>query len=238
MALFDWAGVSLRPLRAAVSTDRRTQRPARALRARWLCQSLLPAFLLLLFSARCDAQDFPRWELSGGFSYYLVGRQPGLTITTTAHGPQVGLARSFTNYFRIESEFDAGFANRIIDLAVPPPGSIHYNSKLLLGLVGPEFVYRRPNRRFSVFGHYLTGIAYARDNQIPITGSPTGISMVPAATDSSWTNALGTGVDLQFPHQVSFRMLEVDWMRTDFPGNPHSNWRFVTGFVLRLGQRK
>ena len=216
----------------------RFDRPAWALRVSWIRRLLLPACLLLFISPLCQAQDFPRWELSGGFSYYLVGRQPGLTITTAAHGTQAGLARSFTNYFRIESEFDAGFANRIIDLTVPPQGWFHYNRKLLLGLVGPEFVYRRPNRRFSAFGHYLTGVAYARDNQIPKTGSPTGISTVPAATDSTWTNALGGGVDWIFPHQVSFRMLEVDWMRTDFPGNPHSNWRFVTGFVLRLGQHQ
>lgn len=236
MALFHRADLSLRPMNVFILTDRRSPWPAWALRTRWICKLLLPACLLLFFSPFCFAQDFPRWELSGGASYYLVGRQPGQTITTTAHGAQAGLARSFNRYFRIAGEFDVGFANRIIDLAVPPPGWIHYNDKLLLGLVGPEFVYRKPNRKFSVFGHYLTGVAYARDNQIPRTGSPTGLAEVPAVTGSSWLNALGSGLDMKIPHQVSWRVLEVDWMRTDFPNNPHSNWRFATGVVLRLGQ--
>jgi len=225
-------------MNAAISVGGSFHRQSRVFRARRIGKSLLPACLLLLFSPLGHAQDFPRWELSGGASYYLVGRQPGQTITTTAHGAQAGLARSFNKYFRIEGQFDVEFSNRIFDLTVPPPGWIHYNSKLLLVLVGPEFVYRKPNRMFSVFGHYLTGVAYNRDNQIPRTGSPTGLAEVPAVTGSSWLNAVGTGLDMKFPHQVSFRVLEVDWMRSDFPNNPHSNWRFATGVVLRLGEHE
>ena len=194
--------------------------------------------MALIFSPQCDAQDFPRWELSGAFTYYLVGRVPGRSDTTSAHGPQAGVAYSINNYFRIESEFYAGFSNRIIDLTAPPVGSIHYNNKLLLGLVGPEFVFRRPDRKLNFFAHYLTGIGYAMDNQIPITGSPTGIPTTPTVTATSWINAVGSGVDLKLPHQVSFRMLEADWMRNEFPANPRTNWRFVSGFVLRLGEKQ
>lgn len=237
MALHDRRGVPLWRVNLS-GTERRLISSARILEGRWIFKSLLAVCLALFFSAHCNAQEFPRWELSGGFSYYLVGKTPGRTITTTAHGPQAGLAYSINNYFRIEGEFDADFSKRIMDLAAVPPGFRHYNSKMLLGLVGPEFVFRRPDRKLQVFGHYLTGIAYARDNQVPTAGSPTGISLVPATTGSSWVNAVGSGVDLKFPHQVSFRMLEVDWVRTNFPNNPHSNWRFVTGFVLRLGQRQ
>ena len=207
----------------------------------WLWSARL-FLLFLLCSPACRAQGFPRWELFGGPTYYLVGHEPSRTITTTAHGPEASLAHSFNNYFRLTGQFDADFSSRIFDLTTLPPGIRHYNSKLLLALVGPEFVFRRPHRRTSVFGHYLTGIAYDRDNQIPANGptssSLTGMTTVPAVTGSSWVNALGGGMDLKFPHQVSFRMLEVDWLRTNFPNNPHSNWRFVTGVVLRLGEHE
>ena len=194
--------------------------------ARWICRSFVPMCLLLFFSPVCRAQDFPRWELFGGASFYLAGKEPGRTIRTSGHGPKAGLSRSINNYFRITGQFDAYFADRIIDLTAVPSAGRHHNNKLLLGLFGPEFVYRRPNRKLSIFGHYLTGVAYARDNQLPIA---------PAVAAFSWINAVGTGVDLKIPHQVSIRMLEVDWMRNNFPNNPHSNWSFSSGFVLRLG---
>ena len=209
-----------------------------ALGCRWVCKLLLPICLAMVFSPHCDAQDFPRWELSGAFTYYLVGKLPGRTDVPSAHGPQVGLAYSINKYFRIESDFYAGFSNRIIDLTTPPPGSIHYNDKLLVGLIGPEFVLRRPNRKLSYFAHYLTGVGYAMDNQISIFGSPTGIPTAPTVTATSWMNSVGGGVDLNLGHQVSFRMLQADWMRNEFPGNPHTNWRFVSGFVLRLGEKR
>jgi hypothetical protein len=208
-------------------------------RVGWICRSLLPVCLVALFSARCSAQDFPRWEISGAFEYDIIGRVPGRGITVTTHGPEGGLAYSFNRYFRIAGQFDAGFANRIIDLRVLPPGYHHYNDKMLLGFVGPEFVFRRPDRMLQVYAHYLPRIAYARDNEVPPDYStPTGLPIAPAATASSWANAVGSGIDLKFGHQASFRVLEVDYMRTDFPNNPHSNWRFLTGFVLRLGGGK
>ena len=229
MALYFRSCLSIRPLDDADVKAGGSRLLARDWRARGICRLFLAACLFLFFSPFCQAQDFPRWELFGGAQYYLVGRPPTRSITTQGHGPQAGLARSFNNYFRVAGEFDAGFSDRIMDLETLPASSRHHNSKLLLGLVGPEFVYRRPNRKLSVFGHYLTGIAYARDNQLPIEPPVTGVS---------WINALGSGVDLKIPHQVSIRVLEVDWMRTNFPNNPHSNWRFASGFVLRLGRQQ
>ena len=208
------------------------------LAARSICKALLPVCLSLAFSSLCAAQDFPRWEISGAYEYNLIGRVPGRSITVTDHGPQAGIAYSINRWFRIAGQFDAGFGNRIIDLRVLPNGYRHYNDKMLLGLVGPEFVLRKPDRKLNVFGHYLTGVAYAIDNEVPPGGSLTGVSPYPGVTATSWVNDVGGGVDLRLPHQVSFRMLQVDYMRTDFANNPHSNWRFTTGFVLRLGTGK
>lgn len=208
-------------------------------RAGRICQPVLLVCLCALFAARCGAQDFPRWEITGTFEYDIIGRVPGRSITVTDHGPEAGLAYSFNRYFRIAGQFNAAFGNRIMDLRILPPGYHHYNDKMLLGFVGPEFVFRKPDRMLQVFGHYLTGISYARDNEVPPDyNTETGLAFAPAVTSSRWVNAVGSGLDLKFGHQTSFRVLEVDYMRTDFPNNPHSNWRFLSGFVLRLGGGK
>ena len=211
---------------------------ARALAARSMGKALLAACALLAFSSFCAAQDVPRWEVSGAYEYDLIGTIPGRSITVTVHGAQAGLAYSINRWFRIAGQFDAGFGNRIIDLRVLPPGYRHYNDKLFLGLAGPEFVLRKPDRPLDVFAHYLTGVAYAIDNEIPPDGSLTGLSPFPGLAATSWVNDVGGGVDLRLPHQVAFRMLQADYMRTGFANNPHSNWRFSTGFVLRIGTAK
>jgi hypothetical protein len=222
------------------SNDQRLgQWNARVETGRWICRSLLPVCLILLFSPVLGAQDFPRWQIFGGVMNYNVGTVPGRTLVTAGHGPEAGLAYSFNRHFRLAGEFDAGFGKRIIDLRVVTPAYGHYNSKLLNGLVGPEFVFRNPNRKLNMFAHYLTGIAYARDNEILLAGTDTGFAIAPAATSFSWINGLGGGMDVKIPHQVSFRVVQLDWFRTNFPGNnPHNNWRIATGFVLRLGEGK
>lgn len=185
---------------------------------------VVPAALLILsLEASAAAQKVPKWELFGGFAEYLAG---GGTAAT--HGVQVECDRVVTGYFRIAGHFNAQFADHVVDLAPLPPGGSHVNSKELLGLFGPEATYRAL-KKFDIYGHYLIGVAYGRDNQFPV---------IPTVTYTTWAYALGGGADWKVGRRVSIRILEWDWITTHFPMNvpeAQDNWRFSSGFVFHFG---
>jgi opacity protein-like surface antigen len=185
---------------------------------------------ILGLAAIASAQDIPKWELYGGYSEDLAGAGlPGQKQLPT-NGVQAELARVVTSYFRISGQFNAQFADHVVNIAPPPPpGGMHVNSKELLGLFGPEATYRGL-RRFDIYGHFLMGVAYGRDNEFP---------KIPTATYTTWAYALGGGLELKLGHRVSARLIGFDWITTHFPVNSpeaQDNWRLTGGFVFHLGK--
>jgi hypothetical protein len=190
---------------------------------------VLLSLLLLGLASRASAQNIPQWELYGGYSEDLAGGGiPGEGQLPT-NGVQVEVDRVVTSYFRVTGQFNAQFADHVVNIGPPPPpGGEHVNSKELLGLFGPEATYRG-FKKFDIFAHYLIGVAYGRDNQYP---------KIPTATYTTWAYALGAGVDLKLSRRVSVRLLGFDWITTHFPVNSpeaQDNWRITGGFVFHLG---
>jgi hypothetical protein len=194
-----------------------------------LSRILLLALILLGMTASTFAQSIPKWELYGGYSEDLAGAGvPGERQLPT-NGAQVEFDRVVTSYFRVTGQFNAQFADHVVNIAPPPPpGGEHVNSKELLGLFGPEYTYRGL-KKFDVYGHFLVGLAYGRDNEFP---------KIPTATYTTWAYALGGGVDLKLGRRVSARLLGFDWITTHFPVNSpeaQDNWRLTGGFVFHFG---
>ena len=187
---------------------------------------------LIVFSvaANVSAQSIPKWELFGGYAEDLAGAGIADEGQLPTNGVQVELARVVTNYFRVTGQFNAQFADHVVNIAPPPPpGGEHVNSKELLGLFGPEATYRSL-KRFDFYGHFLVGFAYGRDNEFP---------KIPTATYTTWAYALGCGTDLKLSRRVSARLLGFDWITTHFPVNSpeaQDNWRLNTGFVFHFGK--
>jgi hypothetical protein len=195
-----------------------------------LSRLLLTALILLAAAASTPAQSIPKWELFGGYSEDLSGSGLAGERQLPTNGVQVELARVVTNYFRVTGQFNAQFADHVVNIAPPPPpGGSHVNSKELLGLFGPEATYRGLHR-FDFYGHFLIGLAYGRDNEFP---------KIPTATYTTWAYALGTGMDLKLGRRVSARLIGFDWITTHFPVNSpeaQDNWRITGGFVFHLGK--
>jgi hypothetical protein len=190
---------------------------------------LLTAMIFLGMAGSAAAQSIPKWELYGGYSEDLAGAGiPGEKQLPT-NGAQVEFDRVVTSYFRVTSQFNAQFADHVVNIAPPPPpGGEHVNSKELLGLFGPEYTYRGL-KKFDIYGHFLAGFAYGRDNEFP---------KIPTATYTTWAYALGGGVDLKLGRRVSARLLGFDWITTHFPVNSpeaQDNWRLTGGFVFHFG---
>jgi hypothetical protein len=190
---------------------------------------LIAILLLIGTGARASAQSLPKWDLYGGYSEDLAGSGIAKQGQLPSNGVQVDLDRSFTSYFKITSQFNAQFADHIVNIAPSAPGAQHVNSKELLALFGPEATFRGM-RRVDLFAHFLIGLAYGRDNEYP---------KIPTATYTTWAYAVGTGLDLRLGGRVSARLLGFDWITTHFPINSpeaQDNWRLTSGFVFHLGR--
>ena len=194
---------------------------------------------ILTYASVSTAQTTtPRWELMAGNTAYLVGGefapymangeigpQPGEILT---EGFQAGLSRSIKSYFRVTSEFNGVFGKGTIAVEHLPYGAQYKNGGEFMALFGPEATVRT-QKQFDFFAHYLIGLAYGWDNQVPA---------VPNNTFTSWIYGMGVGVDLKTGHRLAIRLIEADWITSHFPKqdfDAEDNWRFTTGLVLRFG---
>jgi len=189
----------------------------------------LVALLLLGTAATASTQDLPKWELYGGYSEDLAGGGIAGEKQLPSNGVQVEFDRPVTSYFRVTSQFNAQFADHIVNIAPPPPpGGLHVNSKELLGLFGPEATYRGLDK-WDIYAHFLVGFAYGRDNEFP---------KIPTASYTTWAYALGCGVERKLSPRVSARLVGFDWITTHFPINSpeaQDNWRLSAGFMFHFG---
>lgn len=190
----------------------------------------LALFALLFFglTVRASAQSIPKWELYGGYSEDLAGSGVAEQKQLPTNGMQVEFDRVVTSYFRVSTQFNAQFADHVVNIAPPPPpGGEHVNSKELIGLFGPEATYRGL-KKWDIYGHFLIGFAYGRDNEYP---------KIPTATYTTWIYALGCGVERKLGERVSARLVGFDWMTTHFPVNApeaQDNWRLSAGFMFHF----
>jgi hypothetical protein len=83
-------------------------------------------------------------------------------------------------------------------------------------LFGPQI--SRPSS-ISPFGHLLIGGAH---------NSTGGVG------NSSFSMALGGGVDAEMIHGIHWRLIQTDYLITQFAGGSQNNFRFSTGIVLRF----
>ncbi len=192
---------------------------------------LLTGFFFFAMAAMASAQSLPKWELYGGYSEDLAGAGVAGQKQLPTNGVQVEFDRVVTSYFRVTSQFNAQFADHVVNIAPPPPPPPvggYVNGKELLALFGPEATYRGM-KRFDIFGHYLIGLAYGRENQVPV---------IPTATYTTWAYALGGGLDMKLGRRVSARLIGFDWITTHFPVNSpeaQDNWRLTGGFMFHFG---
>lgn len=99
----------------------------------------------------------------------------------------------------------------------------HYGSISGIGtstytyLFGPQISL--PSDKISPFGHLLIGGAH---------NSTGGVG------NSSFSLALGGGLDAEMIHGLHWRLIQADYLMTQFASRSQNNFRFSTGIVLRF----
>jgi hypothetical protein len=184
---------------------------------------LLVVLILLGLSAVAWAQEAPKVEVFGGYSYLnfdVTNLTAGLlNDRLSAHGWEASASFSVNNWFGVEGDFSGHYRATC-------EGVSGLTCKDLSFMGGPRFTYRKD--RYTAFAHGLFG----GDNG---SGSLDGFSL----SDTPFALAVGGGVDYDVSPRIAIRVAQFDYFMTrhalNLGASAQNNFRVSAGVVLKFG---
>lgn len=173
--------------------------------------------VLLSACGYLKAQEFPKAEIFGGYSYTRAGVSPSTTVNANGYGASA--TGNISRLLGITVEGSQQFGKS---------GSTDYEFRSFG--VGPRFTYRK-TERFTPFVQFLVGDARFGSHQNP---DVSGLRY----HENTLALAFGGGVDVKVHSVMAIRLIQADYYSTGFSRNRHGNLRIGFGIVLRLGNRK
>jgi outer membrane immunogenic protein len=195
-------------------------------------------FVLVCMSGSVRAQEAPKYELFGGYSYGQLNPGGSLVNGSNPDGKHFALSGG---HFAAQKKI---FKNvgLVIDISGYAGTSdvelVPEHSRYTAFLAGPQLNVRKFGR-MNIFVHGLVGVA--RDRVYLTTGSPT--------DDHSLTrlaSAFGGGMDYTLTKHIALRAFDADYVLNSFsngsaPGatfaGHQQNARISSGIVVRFGGR-
>src|SRR5215471_2386302 len=168
--------------------------------------------LFLLLTIPAAAQDFPKAEVFGGYSYFHANI---LGTGFNFHGGSGSIAFNLNHWLAIVGDV-GGYHN----------GDFGISTNVITYLFGPKFSYRRAGR-ITPFAQALFGAAHENENFIGVT-----------ASDNAFAMALGGGLDARVTQHVGIRLIQAEYLLTKFPDGENdrqNNARISAGIVFRWG---
>lgn len=193
-------------------------------------------FVLALIGTFAAAQDFPKAEIFGGYSY---GNIQVLSGNSSANGWNASVTVNFYKWFGLTSDFSGvygakGSETTTIPLLPPITETIQEkaNANVHTFMFGPQFSLRRG--RLQPLVHFLIGEARSGESvTITETGLP-GLFVLNSHNSlvtSSASFAAGGGFDYTIKKNLAWRV-QADYMSL----GTSNDMRVSTGIVFRLGR--
>jgi len=189
--------------------------------------------LFLLFGTTTFAQDTPKVEVSGNYSYMRFNPQnnniSGLGAFSL-NGGGGAFTYFLTNLIGIKAEFEGyGSTTRTFPGGAPVSGNLFtYN-------VGPEIKFRTPH--FEPFAEAMFGGAHSNAY---VNICNVGGGCINSPSNNAFDFIIGGGVDIPINKTFAIRAAEADYVLTRFGNsftggnNNQSNFRIQAGVVIRF----
>jgi len=183
------------------------------------------AAMLIAFSSGAIAQDVPKIELAGGYSY--VNFHPGLSVITSQNMNGGGGAAVYnvTSLIGIKADFmgyavGTGWTKKLINAGYPVTGSASGN--LFTYMFGPQVKMHKG--KYQVFGEGLFGAAhsngYATILRCISGDNPSDCTLANGnGNNNAFAMEWGGGLDIKLSKLVQVRPVEVDYLYTKFSSN-------------------
>ena len=206
------------------------------------------AAVLLILSAGAIAQEVPKIELAGGYSY--VNFNPDISQITSQNFNGGGGAAVFnlTPLLGIKADFmgyavGTGWTKKLINQGFPVTGSASGN--LFTYMFGPQI--KKHSGRFQYFGEGLFGAAHSNGYGSIlrcISGNdPTSCNLSSGnGNNNAFAMEFGGGLDIPLSKSVQIRPVEVDYLYTNFSSNhvahianSQNSFKYFAGVNFTLG---
>ena len=189
------------------------------------CLSII--FCLLILSAAALAQDAPRIEVFGGYSYLRADSQdfPEHNLNGYAVSGNVNLNKWFG--------LKADFSDHYNDFQISPGVRADLNLRFLTG--GAQFTSYK-HEKVTPFVHVLVGVArrnFGVSRAVAGNG-PTNI------TANAFAFIIGGGMDVKINQSLAWRAFQTDYILTTFEDlrdDRQNNLRVSTGLVWKIGNQ-
>lgn len=211
---------------------------------------LCMAGLALVLPIAAAAQDTPKVEIFGGYSYLRVTHDislgnivptdaipvgqlapqqvaPAATVpfqTLNLNGWNAAFQYNVNSWLGLVADF-TGYYGSPSQTIGGTPVTLHtseYNY-----LFGPRFSYRH-SERWTPFVHALFGGGHAHARAT--APNFTAVSL----TKDSFAMAIGGGLDLKVANHIALRLVDADYVLTRFGGSNQNNFRYSAGVVFRF----
>jgi opacity protein-like surface antigen len=221
---------------------------------------LLALSLVLLFSSVLAAQDYPRVEVFGGYSFLHSGnhdsrlnaqRLPpsfvGTNIylasdgTANLNGWEGSITLNLNKWVGITSDFSGHYGSmkfdefqQIIIVPTPPPVLARTEKPGFSShsfLFGPSFTCRKTERVIP-FAHVLFGVNREAADTSEIVPAPGSYDDV---KETSFALAAGGGLDFRISKSIAIRAPQIDYLLNHRNDDRHNNLRISAGLVYRFG---
>ncbi len=183
---------------------------------------------VLLLALPAMAQDYPRWESFGGFSYANVDLDVqrtlfgGTTLDQNFYGLQLAFSYNPHPNLRLLL-LDLGIQSQGADVF---PG-LREDVFVSQALFGPQFTLR--SQKATAFVHALAGVATTR------LVASVGLGFADLVRKNSFALGFGGGLDVNWNQRLAIRVFQADYIPTRVSGTWQSNFRLGVGVVFKLG---
>lgn len=169
--------------------------------------------LIVIVGLPALAQDYPRAEIFGAFSYLHV--DPVVAPREIAFGWQASVSGNFHKNLGLVADFAGQYKSVTVDTERAKFQAYEY-------LFGPRFFVR--GERATGFVHALFGAATARASILGVT-----------ITESAFALGFGGGADVNVNDRVAVRVLQFDYIPVRESGVWSHNLRLGFGIVIKAG---
>jgi hypothetical protein len=167
--------------------------------------TLVLAGLLALLPCSTVAQEAPKVEVFGGYSYIRANPKGGF-VGSNGSGWNASAAWNLSSRWGLKADASGYYC-------CSGNGEKEHNF-----LFGPQYNFRREKANF--FVHGLVGMSHGN---------------APGFSDTVLAWAGGGGVDVRWTDKISLRILQVDYLGTNYANALQHHFRYSGGIVFKFG---